>query len=616
MATMIPDKVETFKTEGEMRFYRFLDSVAKPDNAFLVWYTPDVRGKEPDFILYSNSVGLIIFEVKDWAVDQILEANPHQFVLQMGNKESPRKNPMQQAGDYKGDVMDKIKADGRLLSTEPAHLGNVKIPINCGVVFPNINKFDYIKNGLGAVVPEDKVFFWDDLDPSSDICSDDSGKCFQKTLSKNFAPQFKFSISQKEFHHLRQLVFPVVKINLPDRSAETEYAKRIDRLSVLDHNQEAIARKFDGGHRIIAGPSGCGKSLVLVHKAAFLKQYNPDIHNILFVCYNITLVNYVKRLLSEKKVPLGEVGVTVCHFYELCSQIIGEEIAYEKEDADYYDMVVELAISKLKEYEKKYDAILVDEGQDFSKDMLKTVTALLNPETNNLTIALDDNQNIYWKKGLWKDAGIQARGRVHKIPAVYRNTIEIAEFANRFIQQGEKETAEEKSEQPELFPGFSDFHGPKHEIKKFKDFEEITAYAAEKAAEVVKTENCPYSEIAVLYAMKNPGKNLKTPLPQMVESGLEAKGILCNWVSENYRSKKSYDITTNSVTISTIHSVKGLDYSVVFLLGLDFLEPREWTEEQLIRLVYVAITRARYQLFIPYIRENGLIERLQTCLKK
>ena len=91
-----------------------------------------------------------------------------------------------------------------------------------------------------------------------------------------------------------------------------------------------------------------------------------------------------------------------------------------------------------------------------------------------------------------------------------------------------------------------------------------------KTKEIVETDRCPYSEIAMLYAMKNPGKSLKTPLPEMVESAMESKGILSRWVSENYRSKKTHDITTNSVTISTIHSVKGLDYSAVFLLGLDY----------------------------------------------
>jgi hypothetical protein len=76
MAFMLPEQVESFKTEGEGRFYRFLATVAKPDHSYLAWYTPDLQGKEPDFILYSDSVGLIVFEVKDWALHQIREADP------------------------------------------------------------------------------------------------------------------------------------------------------------------------------------------------------------------------------------------------------------------------------------------------------------------------------------------------------------------------------------------------------------------------------------------------------------------------------------------------------------------------------------------------------------
>ena len=66
MATMIPENVEEFKTEGEKKFYKFLEVVAKPDSRHITWYTPNIEGKEPDFILFSQNVGLIIFEVKDW----------------------------------------------------------------------------------------------------------------------------------------------------------------------------------------------------------------------------------------------------------------------------------------------------------------------------------------------------------------------------------------------------------------------------------------------------------------------------------------------------------------------------------------------------------------------
>jgi superfamily I DNA/RNA helicase len=100
----------------------------------------------------------------------------------------------------------------------------------------------------------------------------------------------------------------------------------------------------------------------------------------------------------------------------------------------------------------------------------------------------------------------------------------------------------------------------------------------------------------------------------MVEAALEKQGVLSQWMSENYRSKKAYDITTDRVTISTIHSAKGLDYSVVFILGLDYLTPKGWTEEQIDNLVYVGITRARYRLIIPYVNESPLLDRLKRSL--
>jgi hypothetical protein len=135
MALMIPDEVQGFTTDGEERFYRFLSAVAKPDNSYLAWYLPNIQDKEPDFILYSDSIGLVIFEVKDWVLDQIREANPHQFTLEIKGEIRSRKNPLQQARDYIGDLKDKIKAEGKLISDNPVHHGNPRIPINMEDVF-------------------------------------------------------------------------------------------------------------------------------------------------------------------------------------------------------------------------------------------------------------------------------------------------------------------------------------------------------------------------------------------------------------------------------------------------------------------------------------------------
>ena len=454
MATMIPKNVEIFTTEGEKQFYRFLESVAKPDSQYIAWYTPDLKGKEPDFILFGDKIGLIVFEVKDWALEQIREANPQYFILSMGGKTKSRKNPFQQARDYFLYVMDTIKNDGRLVSKDPGYHGNPKIPINYGVIFPNINKYEYTQKEFDCVIDTDKIFFWDDMHSASDICTDTTGNCFLQALLKMFTPQFSFKITGKELNYLKQLIFPIVRIELPERKSEFPYEKRINRLKGLDNHQEAIARKFDGGHRIIVGPSGSGKTLILVHKAAFLLKYNPDIKNLLFVCYNITLVKYIKRLLADKEVPLGENGVQVFHFYQLCSEIIGEDVAYENESSEYYELVDQEALSNIQDYSMKYDAILVDEGQDFSDNMYKIVTALLNPKTDNLTIALDANQDIYRRDSSWKDVGVKARGRVHKISYAYRNTKEISDFASKFIGETEAKADKQQSGQLELFLRF------------------------------------------------------------------------------------------------------------------------------------------------------------------
>lgn len=580
---MIPDDIDQFKTDGERQFYGFLKAVAKPDVNYIAWYLPDVKGKEPDFILFSKEVGLIVFEVKDWTLHQIREATPQSFVIDIGRKTQVRRNPMQQARSYHESLMEKIKDDGRLVSTERQYYGNPKIPMSFGVVFSNINKYEYEQKGLNKVIDAKNIFFWDDLHPESDICRDPSGKCFCDVLEKKFCPKFVFKLTQEEYHHLRQLIFPIVRIELPNRSSD-EFDKQIERLRILDHNQEAIARKYGGGHRIISGPSGTGKTLILVHKASFLKQYNPAIKSILFICYNVTLVNYIKRLLSDKKISLGENGVAVYHFFELCSKILDEEVHYENENNEYYDDVVDLTLSAIEEKEPKYDAILVDEGQDFSDDMFKVVTKLLNPNTNNLTIALDEDQNLYERQLTWKKVGVEARGRVHKVSYVYRNTKEIIDFANRFLG---RYTHEEKPGSLELFPDFHYFHGPKPEITGFESTKQLVLYVTETISGIVDRQEFPVSEIAIIYGRKSFADEDIRYLPKMFGKALSAKGIMHRWASEDYRSKRSYDITTNSVTISTIHSTKGLDYACVFLVGLDLLEPDGWREDQIRNLAYV-----------------------------
>ena len=108
MAIMIPADVGQFATAGEGCFYRFLEAAAKPDHKYVSWYTPVVAGQVPDFILFNEDVGLIVFEVKDWDINQIASAGPDQFLLIKGRRKVYVSNPLAQARRYQFAILDKI----------------------------------------------------------------------------------------------------------------------------------------------------------------------------------------------------------------------------------------------------------------------------------------------------------------------------------------------------------------------------------------------------------------------------------------------------------------------------------------------------------------------------
>ncbi len=611
MALMIPSDIEQFNTPGEETFYNFLRLYAKPDSRYIVWYTPEINDNEPDFILFSPDVGLIIFEVKDWVIDQIEGADSEHFSIVNGNHVEKRTNPYKQAKRYINSLMDKIKGDRRLVSADPEYSGKPKIPLDRGVVFPNIFRDDF-EEKLRGVISSNKIFFEGDLSTYSPICEDTSGTEFTSAIARMFTPIFHVSLTAADIEHLKYLIFPSVKIVLPFRGPSEKYQKHVEYVAMLDHRQETLARQFDPGHRIISGPSGSGKTLVLIHKAVFLKKYNPAIKSILFVCFNITLAHYIKRLLAEKHVSMGPQGVEVYHFFELCARITGETVHYEKEESDYYDTVVQLTLDKIPETSLKYDAILVDEGQDFNEDMYRVLLGLLNPATDSLTIAIDPSQIIYRNKG----AGILKLGKVRNLTAVYRNTKEITEFVRSFMMDCAEPVICENTPEMLFAPDLLESHGPKPVIKKLKGPSDLITYIANKIESLTMKEGFSFSEIAILYVSKNvtlDGRD--TNLVHELTGALDMRGIMSEWASEDYRSKRSYDITTNSVTISTIYSAKGLDYACVFLVGLDQLTEQKMAAEHIRNLTYVGLTRARYNLFIPYMKETPLIRSLSKALQ-
>jgi DNA helicase II / ATP-dependent DNA helicase PcrA len=84
--------------------------------------------------------------------------------------------------------------------------------------------------------------------------------------------------------------------------------------------------------------------------------------------------------------------------------------------------------------------------------------------------------------------------------------------------------------------------------------------------------------------------------------------------------KDAKDGDTAYLTLSTVHSAKGLEWGRVFCIGLmdgvfpssrSYIDAHEGDLEEEKRLFYVAVTRAKDELYLSYSTKNGMNERLK-----
>jgi hypothetical protein len=621
MATMYPEQIGGLDraTEGELKVFHFLREAARPHNDYQCWYAPILGGEgmEPDFVLFGKDLGLLVLEVKDWVLPQIVAADPHQFIVRARGEVVTKTNPDRQARQYVNLLMERLKGNPTFLEQRPPHFGQLKVPVGRMVVFPNIARQDYLESGLDKIIPLERVLVDEDINPAGDLFSDSSGRTFRERIAGAFPFRF-VGITPKEIEKIQAVIWPVVRLDLPVRQGLGKAHFQAE-VRALDDLQARVARRLGRGHRILKGPPGSGKTLVLVHRCYLLHKYHPKIKRILLICYNIVFVSYLKRLLQEKGLGIGEGGIWVYHFFELCSHILkdslGEPVKYDVPDSSYYELVVQYALDAVQSNQHdlgKFDAILVDEGQDFSNDMLKILLGLLRPG-GDLIIALDSYQDLYRRETSWRTLGIQAQGRSTYLGRVYRNTEEIFEFTQRFL--GEKFRG---APQAALFPDYVSYHGDPPEMRRFGNSEEIERFLTEDIRKQITRGEYRCSEIAIIYddkvyeaeGFRYDDRNL----PRRLLQRLEGAGIPTKWVSQDLRAKEMFDITTDRVSLVSIHSAKGLDFDLVYLVGADRMLPTEETRPHLTRLLYVAMTRAKHHLVILYIEETKFIQQMCECL--
>jgi hypothetical protein len=402
------------------------------------------------------------------------------------------------------------------------------------------------------------------VDFLDEIGSDTANESILEDLSKRLHPAMNF-------------VFGVREGAKDDGKVE----RRKYRVT-LDEAQSALVTRDIRDTLVITGPPGSGKTLLLIARAKWLASVHRN-WTIKVIAYNNLLVSYLSDLVRDYS------NVEVVTFRDF-ARMRGDSINEKDETRALAD------VDKVKRsgIEKNIDAILIDEAQDFFPAWIRYCLETVKPNKGGIVLVGDEQQSIY-RDGSFSGAFLDHDVEFTKLDKPYRCTKQIMHFAEVLSSFKEESRSELSPEGPLVDVVFSD------------TWEESAKAVAWEIRNMVLSGERDPGAIAVLCTQY---RNMFGRMGRLLES----EGIAFTQVG---RPPYAQDIEPGTVTISTIHSAKGYEYEVVFLIGVDNLPYRnsESVEEMEAQrhLAYVGATRAKDHLYVMYSKSGELIMNLSDC---
>ncbi|WP_281884910.1 nuclease-related domain-containing DEAD/DEAH box helicase [Paenibacillus sp. YYML68] len=641
MAYTVPDIIPRSATAGERVLFQTLRDHLPSD--YIVYYEPEIRGRRPDFVIIGPDLGLVVLEVKDYTVNSLYQLNHDEWTIHSKSGERVQtKSPLKQARDNARIIHDQLKKDKNLVQEDSTHL---KFPYGYGTVFTRLKQEDFIRLDLYQVMEPQFVLSRDEIDPDEDGFDAEVLRDKLFGMFTIWHPR-RTLLSDEDVQAIRFHLFPEVRISADFKSPlrhQDQLLLSLHNIKTMDLHQENMAKQLGDKHRLIRGVAGSGKTLVLASRAKLLAKEHPD-WRILILCYGIplsrSLKQMVQRMMSEPEDLLdliqqaedagsgssnsvngskaGGAGsgsstgnVEVYNFHEWLRNSL------RMKDTD-----IPALLAKLEREEAivpMYDAIMIDEGQDFEADWLKLLSRCLNPDTQSLLLVEDRAQSIFKRKtSLAQHVGLDFRGRSKILSINYRNTSQIVTFAWDFyrahsqlqhkVQQGTVDGVDI------IPPQATKRKGPEPIIRSFRSLEEEMNFVSKSILFLHREKGIPLQDIAILYRVKN---SHRYSYIDDIRRSLRQHDLSYTWITENADAKRSFLREEPTIKITTIDSAKGLDFRAVFIVNVENMPfPLEEQEEREVALLYIAMTRALEWLFLTYSGQSKYTQYLDGVLKQ
>ncbi len=528
-----------------------------------LYLEPKIKNLTPDFILIDPIRGVMIIEVKAWSIDFFDTINQKNIIATNGQT---LENPAYKARRYFNTLHGIFRFAEELIDDKNL----LKFNLHSIITFTELKKDEAIENNF-------ETFF--DHYPARVLYRNELTKLKLDGLFDNNIKAIDSSIIDT----IRSSIFPEIKIK---KSNDTTISENLidEKILALDIEQERFAKSLPFGHYMITGIPGSGKTVALISRAIYLAKLFPN-WNILILTYNKSLkyqisskIESIKEDLIILDIDINNIEVSTFHQKVMRLSSLSPQNYRENAEEFWRDILPNDAIKSAK---ATYDAILIDEYQDFYKNWFELVLKLIKEHKNadkkmvkNLFLAGDRLQSIYNPKELnWKqDIGLNMQGRSKLLKTSYRITKEHIELGLSLLQNDKKYEKEVKifyEEGKDIL--LRNLKSNSIEILEGNNYDII-----QKFQELLK--NYSYSEILLLAPTWNRINNIKRALPKEMQHNIIS----------------SKEISEDKAIFTTYHSAKGIEGKVAIVIDVDNIEDR--------KLLYVASTRASSKLILHGMR--------------
>jgi DNA helicase-2/ATP-dependent DNA helicase PcrA len=263
---------------------------------------------------------------------------------------------------------------------------------------------------------------------------------------------------------------------------------------------------------------------------------------------------------------------------------------------DYKEMAL-IALEEAKQgVDHRYTHILLDESQDLTRVQLQFLQLIyMGKDYSSLMFIADTAQSIYSHSWLTKgrsftSIGFDMKGKSNILSKNYRTTTQIAQAAYSLLENDLDIVEDENYVKPSLI----DRQGPYPVCKCFKNMQEEAKYIVTEIKDNLISQY-RLQDIAIICKNKNQ--------QQAIKDLIEQSGLACTTVDRD-----NANFVDESIKLLTIHSVKGLEFKVVIISGLNdgvipyfsynSIEDHSAQESKDRKLLYVGMTRANELLYL------------------